>query len=63
MFYVEFSMKVPRKYLRLGRQAHSIAFGSSEFRVGAGNQVAMYGERVAPVEKSVNPTPYEHLTN
>ena len=27
-----------------------------ELRVGAGNQVAMYGERVAPVVNFVNPT-------
>ena len=30
-----------------------------DFRVGAGNQVAVYGERVAPVANSVNPTPHE----
>jgi len=64
MFYVGFLMRVPRNYLRLEEQsAHSIASGENKFRVGAGNQVAMYGERVAPVEKSVNPTSCEHLTN
>jgi len=31
-----------------------------DFRIGAGNQVAVYGERVAPEKNSVNPTTHEY---
>jgi len=44
-------------------EAHSIAADGDEFRVGAGNQVALYGERVALTAKSVNPTRREQSVN
>jgi hypothetical protein len=46
-----------------GAEAHSINGLSNKLRIGAGNQVAMYGERVAPGAKSVNPTARKHSTN
>jgi hypothetical protein len=42
------------------KDAHLTATNVKNFRVGAGNQVAVYGERVAPVANSVNPTAREY---
>ena len=37
------------------QEAHRIVAIVKDFRIGAGDQVAVYGERVAPAEKFVNP--------
>src|SRR3954465_12897192 len=50
--WVDFS---PRNRLRTHR-AHSIGDLPEKLRIGAGNQVAVYGERVALEPISVNPT-------
>jgi hypothetical protein len=39
-------------------EAHRAVAVVKNFRIGAGNQVAVYGERVAPEAKSVNPIPH-----
>lgn len=48
---------------RWGAEAHRAVAVVKDFRIGAGNQVAVYGVRVAPVAKSVNATIHEYWTN
>jgi hypothetical protein len=42
-------------------EAHRIVAVVKDFRIGAGDQVAVYGERVALAIKSVNPKADEDL--
>jgi hypothetical protein len=44
----------------LQSEAHRAVAVVKDFRIGAGNQVAVYGVRVAPVANSVNPTTHEY---
>jgi hypothetical protein len=49
-----------RKAFVAGVHEHEAAADVKNFRIGAGDQLAVYGERVAPVANSVNATLHEY---